>query len=33
MDSLSFLIALQSNRYGETASEIIKVRVRLVWRR
>lgn len=31
MDNLSFLVALQSNRYGETASKIIKVRVRLVW--
>ena len=33
MDNLSFLVALQSNRYGETAAKIIKVRVRLVWRR
>ena len=31
MDDLSFLVALQSNRYGETASEIIKIRVKLVW--
>ena len=31
MDNLSFLVALQSNRYGETASEIIKIRVSLVW--
>ena len=31
MDNLSFLVALQSNRYGETAAEVIKVRVRLAW--
>ena len=31
MDNLSFLIALQANRYSETASKIIKVRVRLAW--
>lgn len=31
MDNLSFLVALQSNHYGETASKIIKIRVRLVW--
>ena len=31
MDDLSFLAALQSNRYGETAAKIRKVRVRLIW--
>ena len=31
MDNLSFLVAAESNRYGETAAETIKVRVRLVW--
>ena len=31
MDNLSFLVALQSNRYGETAAEIIKVRLGFWW--
>lgn len=31
MDNLSFLVALQSNRHGETAAEIIKVRLGFWW--
>ena len=30
MDNLSFLVAAQPNRHGETAAEVLKVRVRLV---